>query len=71
MSTCKIEYVMEGVVTTQAARINPDGNVEVIGGLDIHKIRGDSYVWCDTHQVVISSGSTHEGMALADYWETV
>ena len=40
------------------------------GDVYIHKV-GDSYVWCDTHQCIITSGQEHFGLTLSDEWEAV
>ena len=66
---CDIEIVYDDAVCYQKAT-NADGNVEPRGELYIHKV-GDSYVWCDTHQRVLTSGEEHFGLTLSDEWETV
>jgi hypothetical protein len=52
-------------------RITEEGDVEVRGDFEVDDINGDTYLWCDTHQVRIHSGDTHEGVTLAEDWETL
>ena len=67
---CVIQYVYENSVVFQEATITPEGDVAPEGGLEIHEV-GETYVWCDTHQVIIHAGTTHEGHTLNDEWESV
>jgi hypothetical protein len=69
--TCKIEYVMENVTCHHSdVTITPEGDVQVnTGVIEVDSIDGDTYVWCETHQVRIHSGETHEGITLNDEWE--
>ena len=67
---CEIQYVYDNAVVYQEASITADGNVEPRGEVYIHKV-GDSYVWCDTHQCIITSGQEHFGLTLSDEWEAV
>ena len=68
---CKFEYVMEDVTTTQKAKITKDGDVKVTGDPEVYDIDGDTYVWCTTCQVRITSGLKHGGKKLAEDWQAI
>lgn len=68
---CEIQFVYDHAVVYQDATITPEGNVAPRGEIMIHKV-GDTYVWCETHQVALYAGGQHMNLpALNDEWESV
>ena len=68
---CEFQYVMTDCIVKQKATINKEGDVVTHGRAQTIIPEGSNYVYCKTHDQILSANETHFGQYLHEEWEVL